>query len=84
MNDIEARIIKDRLESILRSLRYQNSSADIHTLGNIKNTAQMLLQELEEDASKVEWKMASEMTKRVERDTADFFKKKFSYLWLNI
>lgn len=81
MTKQELDIIKGRLQSCIDSVRFQSSGCDIHTVGNIRNTAQMLLQQLDEDPDCMEDKLILQITQNVEKSVGDFFTKKYKYLW---
>ncbi|MGL4335377.1 MAG: hypothetical protein ACRCST_00680 [Turicibacter sp.] len=74
--------ILDRLKTILHSLKNQCSGADVHTVGNIKNTVSMLLEELEDTEVEL-FRNDSEimqMVSRAESNLVDFYKKKYPIL----
>lgn len=63
----------------MHSMRLQNSGADTHTVGNIRNTASLLKQQLETDPECIEEELALQILKNTEEALVEFFKKKYSY-----
>lgn len=68
----------ERLNSVLVSVRTQNSAADIHEIGNIRNTCQMLIQAIEDKSISDE--EAYKMCLRLEDQVVKFFIRKYAYL----
>lgn len=69
--------LTQRLTTIINSLRYQRSATDVHIVGNIRNTAQMLLSELNDGMSSMDYNGAAEMVRRVENKAIVFFMEKY-------
>lgn len=74
-NDVKAAI--ERLLQVLSSLRQQNSGADIHTIGNIRNVASLMIEQLETDPDCVDERLVHSVIKNTEHDLVEFYKKKY-------
>jgi len=81
MNRKEFEIVKDRLNTILQSLRFQNSGCDTHTVGNIRNTVTMLLEQMDDDPNCINDNLVYDILKNQEKALIDFFKKKYQSEW---
>lgn len=69
--------IKERLYSILSSLRNQNSAADIHSVGNMRHTSSLLLEQLEQDPDCITDELAEQIVKNIERNLVFFYQRKY-------
>lgn len=61
--------ILERLDNVLFSLRKQNSGRNIHEVGNFRNTAHLLICEVDS----ISEEMLEIMTKRLENRVVNFF-----------
>lgn len=77
MNPNDVRNAMDRLQSVLSCMRKQNSGADAHTVGNIRNTATLLIEQLETDPDCMDDDLVNQMLKNIEKSVVDFYKKKY-------
>lgn len=75
MRQDEIDITKSRLENILKSIRFQNSGADAHTIGNIRHSAQGLLDVI--DCKSVPDEMIVKAVQSLEKKVVDFYKNKY-------
>lgn len=66
-----------RLNLILDSVRLQNSGADIHTIGNIRNTAMLLRDQLHHDYECMDDRLVEQILKNTEVKVAEFYRKKY-------
>lgn len=69
-------VLKDKVANLAMILRSQNNGADIHTVLNMRQVAEWLLRELEDD-SDVEIEFIEAQTKHLEKKVVDFFTKKY-------
>lgn len=76
---MEKNLLIDRLKNCLNCVKNQNSGADIHTVGNIRNSAQGLQHILETEAQSLNYHAAEEWCKRIEKQVIDFYKSKYQY-----
>lgn len=79
MEKEKVKIIIDRLQNILNSLRNQNSGADSHTVGNIRNTASLMIQQLEVDPDCLEEALAEQILKNTEERLIKFYQTKYMF-----
>ncbi len=77
MNPEQLRIYLDRCDSILQSVRLQNSGSDAHTIGDIRNTATMLKDQLETDSDCLKPELIEMIIKNTEKKVVDFYRKKY-------
>lgn len=70
------RVYKDRVELVLKNLRNCNSGTEAHQVGNMRNRAGLLLDEIEEPDSKATDVLP--ILCRLEEEQLAFFKKKFN------
>lgn len=77
MNEENVKNLISRLESILSALKHQNSGADCHEVNSIRNTASMLIHQLEHDPDCLEDGLATQITKNTEEKLVKFYKKKY-------
>lgn len=79
--DEPERILRDlfrcRCKCVLDNLRASNGAGEVHTVGNLRNRAQLILDHLDQDAH-LDFDMAG-LVKRLEQDVVEFFQKKFSW-----
>lgn len=61
----------------MKSMRFQNSGADTHAVGNIRNTATLLKDQLESDPECMEEELVLNMVKRIEADLVKFYREKY-------
>lgn len=81
MTNKETETIKFKLNLVLDSLRNQNSGADIHEVGNIRQTAMSLMDVIcSEDSTCISDERIRAITTNVENKCVDFFKKKYGGL----
>lgn len=73
-----AQLYIGRLTNVLNCLRHQNSGADVHCVGNMRNSASGLMYILEEDPSCISEEHIAKLTRNVENAVILFFQKKFS------
>lgn len=76
MNTQELNIVKSRLQACIDSVRFQHSGCDVHAVGNIQHTAQMLIEQLDENCLSDE--LIRQITRNVEQNVFEFFKKKYA------
>lgn len=60
-------------------MRKQNSGADAHTVGNIRNTATLLIEQLNQDPDCMDDDLVIQMVRNAEKSVADFYKKKYPF-----
>lgn len=77
MQPEKLKLYLDRLESVMSTMRNQNSGADTHSVGNIRNTASMLIDQLKTDPDCIEEDLVENMVKRVEVDLVKFYREKY-------
>lgn len=66
-----------RLDNILKTVHQQNSGCDIHCIGNIRNTATMLREQLIKDPECMEDELVLQIINNTEQKVVEFFKKKY-------
>lgn len=76
MHPDKAKNFISRLNSVLLAVRNQNSGADIHIIGNIRNVCTMLIQSLEENPDFSE-EVVDEILHNQEENIIEFYKKKY-------
>jgi len=76
-NQIEAYC--SRAKMIFDNMRKCHSGADVHEVGNIRNTATLLIQNLRSDHGMCRI-MADDIIRRLERKCIDFFTKKYNQI----
>lgn len=77
MHPDEALRLIGRLDAILQATRFQTSGSDIHTIGNIQNTATLLKDQLEQDPYCLERNLAENICKNTEKKLVEFYRKKY-------
>jgi hypothetical protein len=77
MSPEKRKIVIDRLDSVLAAVRYQNSGADTHTVGNLRNTATLLKQQLQDDPDCMDEDLVDQMLKNTEARLVQFYKDKY-------
>lgn len=78
MDEIQSQKAISRLENLLKLVRFQNSGADSHIIGNIRNTASGIKQLLENDPSCLDENIVNHLISNTERAISDFYKQKYS------
>lgn len=68
---------KERLKTILSHIVNQNSGADIHKISNLRNSASLLLDLLDEDPEMINDLEIQNMILRTERDLVVFYRDKY-------
>ena len=67
-----------KLDDILKLVRNQNSGADIHTIGNIRNVAGLLKEQLETDPNCLKEELVDVLISNTERKVSEFYKQKYT------
>lgn len=70
---------KSRAEMVIQNLRNCNGGHEVHEVGNMRNSATMILSMLEKEAE-IDLEKVEGVLVRLENSVVDFFKKKFSDL----
>lgn len=73
----EVKVALQRIQTILDSVRLQNSGADIHCIGNIRNVANLLKDQIGHDYDCLDKKLVDQILKNTEIKVAEFYKKKY-------
>lgn len=76
MNNQEVNSVVNRLDNIILSLRNQNSAADCHTVGNMRNTASLLKEQLLSPYP-LEDALIHRIVDNCEKQLVMFFRKKY-------
>ena len=71
------KILIERANSVLLSVRLQNSGADVHDIGNIRNSAGMFISLLEEDPESITEAEAREVLGHIEQRLVTFYQQKY-------
>lgn len=77
MDRIETQRTIERLDNILALLMLQSSGADVHIVGNIRNTATGIKSLLEHDPSCLDDELIHSMVKNTEQALIAFYKDKY-------
>lgn len=77
MNHERVPVVIDKLQSILEAVRFQFSGADVHTVGNIRHTAALLIDQLLDDPDCLEDELVDQIVSNTERALVEFYKKKY-------
>lgn len=78
MEDAKLQNCLEKLENVLRCMRAQNNGADVHAVGNIRNTATGILDMLTDDLPPdLQEEQILLMIKNCEDAVVQFFKNKF-------
>jgi hypothetical protein len=78
MTDEQRQIYTDRVELVLRNIRFCNSGCDVHTVGNIRQSGHFLLEYVKEQECSA--RLVNEMVLRLEAHCVELFKRKFHLL----
>lgn len=73
----KAKILIAKLECILAMVRNQNSGADAHFVGNIRNACSMLIQQLSDDPGSFEDEIAEQILKNQQDKLIEFYRNKY-------
>lgn len=77
MDDATRECFIARLKLVLMNVRLCNSACDVHEVGQIRNVASMLLQELEDNSLTLQDKQVNAMICRAEKKCVEYFQKRF-------
>lgn len=77
MTELDVLAFKYRAKLIIDNLRNCNSGAEVHEVGNMRHTAQGVLDALEHDPLDCQTELIAGILGRVEAQEVAFFKKKF-------
>ena len=79
----ELSLIIDKLGTVESSLRNQHSGADAHAVGNMRNTALLLKEQLEDDPTCLSDALIRQMVSNLENELVKFYMKKYPGRGLN-
>lgn len=72
-----AKKIVSRLQGVLDALKNQNSGADVHHVGNLRNTCILLISQIEDDPYGIPEEQAIQIMINCEVKLYDFYRKKY-------
>ena len=75
MTNTQRDVLKYRLDLVMRNLRTQHSGADVHEVGNMLNSATMIMEVINEDLETLD--IIEARVKKIEGQQVAFFKRKF-------
>lgn len=78
MQKTKAQKALEELDRLAKCVRNQNNGADIHTIGNIRNTISLLKHQIEEDPDCLDEQFIQQVIKNIEAKVVDFYKKKYN------
>lgn len=69
--------VKSNLQTITDCLKNQNSGADVHAVNNMRQTASLLLAQLEEDPDCMHDDLVNQIVSNLECKLIEFYRKKY-------
>lgn len=77
MDQHKIKLVIDRLKNVSNCVRNQRSGADVHTVNNIRHTAELLIEQLETDPDCMSDELTEQILKNTESKLIEFFEKKY-------
>lgn len=77
MSPEEINFLVSKLNSIVTAVRFQNSGADVHIIGNIRHTAGLLMDVLLNDPNSISLEFAQQITSNTEEKLVEFYRNKY-------
>jgi hypothetical protein len=77
MYDSQKTYLIERAQSVLDCLKSQNSGADIHKVGNMRNIASLLIEDIKHEKANLDFACAKRIVDNLEKELVAFYKDKY-------